>query len=130
MAEPTFEATAAVVPQIVDSGVSAVLAFNDQMALGVLAGLTNLGLSVPDDISVVGFDDVPMAAMVAPAADDHQLADSARSEPWPSPCSARAPSTKELFGELVVRHSTARARERRASAVADRGRPSSAAGPG
>ena len=66
VAEPTFEATAAVVPQLVESGVSAVLAFNDQMALGILAGLTNLGISVPDDISVVGFDDVPMAAMVAP----------------------------------------------------------------
>ena len=34
VAEPTFEATAIVVPDIVASGVSAVLAFNDQMALG------------------------------------------------------------------------------------------------
>ena len=39
VAEPTFEATAVVVPELVESGVSAVLAFNDQMALGVVAGL-------------------------------------------------------------------------------------------
>ena len=39
-AEPTFEATAIVVPQLAESGVTAILAFNDQMALGIVAGLT------------------------------------------------------------------------------------------
>ena len=39
-----------------DSGY-AVLAANDQMALGVIAALENAGLSVPDDVSVVGIDD-------------------------------------------------------------------------
>jgi len=54
------------VERVVGSGASAVVAFNDQMALGVIAGLRDLGVAVPGDISVVGFDDVPMAAMVAP----------------------------------------------------------------
>ena len=109
VAEPTFEAAAAIVDRVVASGASATLAFNDQMALGVIAGLTERGLSVPDDVSVVGFDDVPMAAMVAPAlttislptGDVGALAVAMLRE---------GPSTRELFGELVVRHSTAPAR--------------------
>jgi DNA-binding LacI/PurR family transcriptional regulator len=39
--------------------ITAVFASNDQMALGVVHGLTERGLRVPQDISVVGFDDLP-----------------------------------------------------------------------
>lgn len=39
--------------------VTAVFASNDQMALGLTHGLAERGLRVPDDISVVGFDDLP-----------------------------------------------------------------------
>jgi DNA-binding LacI/PurR family transcriptional regulator len=39
--------------------ITAVFASNDQMALGLVHGLTERGLHVPDDISVVGFDDLP-----------------------------------------------------------------------
>lgn len=38
---------------------TAVFAANDQMALGLMHGLADRGLQVPDDISVVGFDDLP-----------------------------------------------------------------------
>ncbi|MDQ0728168.1 LacI family DNA-binding transcriptional regulator [Microbacterium sp. W4I20] len=48
------------------SGVTAVFAANDQMALGLLGGLHEAGLSVPGDISVVGFDDIPDAAFYWP----------------------------------------------------------------
>ncbi|MEJ3405599.1 LacI family DNA-binding transcriptional regulator [Rathayibacter sp. YIM 133350] len=41
---------------------SAVFAANDQMALGVLHALRDGGLSVPADVSVIGFDDIPEAA--------------------------------------------------------------------
>ncbi len=109
VAEPTFEATAIVVPDIVASGVSAVLAFNDQMALGVVAGLTSLGIAVPDDVSVVGFDDVPMAAMVAPPLTTISLP-TGEVGAVAVAMLGEEPSTKELFGELVVRGSTARAR--------------------
>lgn len=49
------------------SDVTAVFSANDQMALGLLGGLRELGIRVPEDISVVGFDDVPDAAYYAPA---------------------------------------------------------------
>ena len=45
---------------------SAVFAGNDQMALGFLHACRELGLRVPEDISVVGFDDIPEAAHFAP----------------------------------------------------------------
>lgn len=49
-----------------DSGVTAVFAGNDQMALGLIGGLRALGISVPEQISVVGFDDTPDAAYFWP----------------------------------------------------------------
>ncbi len=63
---PTFEAGADAVDAVVATPATAVVAFNAQMALGVIAGLTRRGIPVPDRISVVGGDDVPMAPMTAP----------------------------------------------------------------
>ena len=45
---------------------TAVLASSDQLALGVIARATEQGLSVPEDLSVVGFDDIPPAASADP----------------------------------------------------------------
>jgi DNA-binding LacI/PurR family transcriptional regulator len=45
-----------------DTGVTAVFAANDQMALGLLRALHERGRAVPDDVSVVGFDDMEEAA--------------------------------------------------------------------
>ena len=67
VAVPTFEAATGVVDDVLATGATAVLAFNDQMALGVISALAERGLSVPGDVSVVGCDDVPMAAMTSPA---------------------------------------------------------------
>jgi DNA-binding LacI/PurR family transcriptional regulator len=47
-------------------GVTAVLCGNDTMALGVMRALTEAGLSVPGDVSVVGFDDVPESGYYLP----------------------------------------------------------------
>ncbi len=46
---------------------TAVLAFDDLTALGVVRGLTDAGLRVPQDCSVVGFDDILQAAVSTPA---------------------------------------------------------------
>lgn len=48
-------------------GVDAVFAANDMMALGVLLALQDAGLQCPQDVAVVGFDDVPLASLVRPA---------------------------------------------------------------
>lgn len=39
---------------------------NDQMALGLLRALHEAGRRVPDDVSVVGYDDIPEAAHLLP----------------------------------------------------------------
>jgi DNA-binding LacI/PurR family transcriptional regulator len=49
-----------------EPGCTAVFAANDQMALGLLRALHERGRSVPGDISVVGFDDIPEAASFTP----------------------------------------------------------------
>jgi LacI family transcriptional regulator len=46
---------------------TAIFAFNDNAAVGVLKVARELGLRVPEDLSVVGFDDSEQAAIVTPA---------------------------------------------------------------
>ncbi|RPH29790.1 LacI family DNA-binding transcriptional regulator [Buttiauxella warmboldiae] len=46
---------------------SAVVASNDEMAIGVMKKLNDLGISVPDEISIIGFDNIPTAPYLSPA---------------------------------------------------------------
>jgi LacI family transcriptional regulator len=46
---------------------TAIFASNDEMAAGALSVAHSMGLSVPEDISIVGFDDAPLASQVWPA---------------------------------------------------------------
>jgi DNA-binding LacI/PurR family transcriptional regulator len=48
------------------SDVTAVFVANDQMSLGLLRALHERGIRVPDDISVVGFDDIPESGFLLP----------------------------------------------------------------
>lgn len=57
-----FAAAAALEP-----GTTAVVAANDQMAIGLMAALADAGRPAPEHVSVVGFDDVPEAPYVRPA---------------------------------------------------------------
>lgn len=49
-----------------DLEATALVVANDQMALGAIRALTKRGLSVPQDMSVVGFDDIPEAPFFQP----------------------------------------------------------------
>lgn len=64
--EAQFEDGRAAAQQIVDSGATAVFAFDDLMAAGVIAGLSELGEWVPADRSIVGCDDVLLARTMTP----------------------------------------------------------------
>jgi LacI family transcriptional regulator len=46
---------------------TAILAFNDNLAIGVIQAARARGVRVPEDLSVVGFDDVELATIVSPA---------------------------------------------------------------
>ncbi|MGI5430759.1 LacI family DNA-binding transcriptional regulator [Streptomyces sp. CA-179760] len=48
-------------------GATAVIAHNDLVALGVIAGARQLGVRVPEDLSVMGIDDMPLAATSYPS---------------------------------------------------------------
>jgi DNA-binding LacI/PurR family transcriptional regulator len=71
LADPAsgFEGGVRFAKQMLASGCpfSAVLAFDDLTALGVVRGLTESGLRVPEDCSVMGFDDVLPAEVATPA---------------------------------------------------------------
>ncbi|WP_425473824.1 substrate-binding domain-containing protein [Saccharothrix saharensis] len=92
---------------------TAVFAANDEQALGVVEAARSAGLSVPGDLSVVGFDDLPAARRAAPALTTvrQPLAAMGRQAGWmlADLIAGRPPVTDrvELATELVVRDSTA-----------------------
>lgn len=55
--QPTQDAGSAAAEQVRRAGVTAVLAYNDLLAFGLLDGLERLGVNVPGELSVVGIDD-------------------------------------------------------------------------
>ncbi|WP_422769902.1 LacI family DNA-binding transcriptional regulator [Plantactinospora sp. WMMC1484] len=92
---------------------TAIFAGSDMQALGVLRAARQLGLSVPTDLSVIGYDNLPVAAWVGPALTTinqplrdmagtaaQMLLDLARGATLPT-------SRIDLVTELVVRESTA-----------------------
>jgi LacI family transcriptional regulator len=51
----------------IDDRPTALFASNDSMAIGALSALRDAGLRIPDDVALVGFDDVPVASYLTPA---------------------------------------------------------------
>ncbi|MEV7623245.1 LacI family DNA-binding transcriptional regulator [Actinoplanes sp. NPDC089786] len=64
--QPTEHGGRAVAEQIQRGGVTAVLAYNDLMAIGLMEGLDALGLRVPEDVSVAGIDDITLSRLTRP----------------------------------------------------------------
>ncbi|WP_344792834.1 LacI family DNA-binding transcriptional regulator [Gryllotalpicola daejeonensis] len=102
-----------------DPTITAIFACSDSMALGVYSALAERGLRVPEDVSVVGFDDLPEAHWISPPLTTvrqpsremgesavRMLLDLARAE---NPTD-RARPRLEMAAELVVRASTGPAR--------------------
>jgi DNA-binding LacI/PurR family transcriptional regulator len=63
---PRYEAGLQAADLVLAADVTAVVAYNDLVALGVLNRLADRGVRVPEDISVIGFDDIAFAAMCTP----------------------------------------------------------------
>jgi DNA-binding LacI/PurR family transcriptional regulator len=96
-----------------DSDVTAIFVANDQMALGVLRALHEAGRTIPGDVSVVGFDDIPEAPFFTPPLTTVRqdfgemgrrglrlLLETMESPQWP-------PRHRDVTPELIVRASTA-----------------------
>lgn len=62
-----FDSGAAAADAVLATAATAVLAFNDLVAMGLLSSLAGRGIRVPDDLSVAGFDDIPFARYTSPA---------------------------------------------------------------
>lgn len=99
---------------------TAILCYNDQMAVGVYSAVQQAGLRIPEDISVAGFDDIAIAAYLTPPLTTlHQFKRElgARAAelllhhlqtPAPAAAGRARPRRIGLKGALVVRASTAR----------------------
>ena len=97
---------------VVSSGATAVIAYNDLVALGVQSGARTLGRRCPEDISVVGIDDLDVAAVAQPGLTsvrvDIQRSGSLGLEMLLDQISGkpRAMGDVHLKSQLVVRQST------------------------
>lgn len=63
---PTFQGGVAAVEAWLERPTTAIVAYNDEIAGGVLRGLGQHGLSVPGDVSVAGMDNTPLSSVTAP----------------------------------------------------------------
>lgn len=91
---------------------TAVFVSNDQMALGLLHGMHTRGIRVPDDVSIVGFDDIPEAKHFIPPLttvrqDFHALGRAAVSAVINELKGNRPSAPASVMPELIVRESTA-----------------------
>lgn len=65
IASGSIEASRRAVSQLIDAGVefNAVISFSDFMALGVRAALVDAGLRIPEDVALVGFDNIEISSL-------------------------------------------------------------------
>lgn len=95
---------------------SAILAYNDLIAIGVILAAQDLGIAVPEDLSIVGHDDIPLAGMLRPALTTvrqpmrelgAQAVQVVQARLHAGGTQAAPPVQRRLTPELVVRGSTA-----------------------
>ena len=104
----------AAAPAIVAAGVTAVIAFDDTIAHGVMGGLAVLGVDVPRDVSVLGCDDVLSTTTHPPlstiAVDLEAAARAGMAQLLDGPGSARPSGRVLLLSRLVLRGTVAAVR--------------------
>jgi len=97
---------------VLAAGATAVVAFNDEIAAGLLNRFADRGIRVPDDVSVVGHDDTALAEMVTPRLTTVRIPAAAAGAAGAQMLIERVASddgrgrSVELTSELVVRAST------------------------
>jgi DNA-binding LacI/PurR family transcriptional regulator len=100
-----------------DSRPSAIFAASDTQAFGVIAAARELGIQIPEDLSVMGYDDIEAADYVGLTTVRQQLFESGRrgAEILLSEIRQRAdePPVARLSPDLVIRATTARSKEGR-----------------
>jgi DNA-binding LacI/PurR family transcriptional regulator len=64
--EPMFSAGVRAADPVLATAATGVVAYNDEIAVGLLNRCADRGVSVPRDLSVIGFDDTSLAEMVTP----------------------------------------------------------------
>jgi len=100
---------------VVASGATAVIAYNDLVALGVQSGARTLGKHCPEDLSIIGIDDLDVAAAAEPGLTSVRVAiersGSLALELLLEQMSGKPNATKavHLNSQLIVRGSTAKA---------------------
>jgi LacI family transcriptional regulator len=105
------------VPIAIDDGATAVVAHNDLQAIATMDRLERRGLKVPDDVSVVGFDDIPLAGhsriqLTTVRSDAVEMSRRAVDLVIQAARGNRAVSHREFLDvHLVVRSTTARPRK-------------------
>lgn len=108
---PHFESGVQAVDEVLQTGATAVICYNDLIAMGLMAAFAARGIRVPTDISVSGFDGLPMAAMFHPAVTTvHIPTDEVGSAlvdmVLESMRNGSRPQLREVPTELIVRSST------------------------
>jgi LacI family transcriptional regulator len=63
---PTVEGGQHAAVQVVAKGAKAVICYNDVMAMGLMRGLADMGVKIPEEVSVIGFDNIFASALVTP----------------------------------------------------------------
>lgn len=64
---PSMDGGGRLLRRVVASGVTAIIAFNDLMALGLMRAAQEQGIAIPDQLSIIGFDDIFGADLTTPA---------------------------------------------------------------
>lgn len=94
---------------------TAVLCFNDISAIGAMRALHDAGLTVPGDVSILGFDDIQAASYIVPSLTTirqplQQMGSLAANSLLQKLANKKIPDIIKVDPELVVRESTAQAR--------------------